>query len=152
MRSGRDIGSILLAALLLAPMAAAQEGAGGPAGGDALGACEADVEKLCSDVQPGALRLVRCLGRQREALSDACRDALSSERVRTAEQLGRLQESCASDAPRLCAQARGPLHLVDCLQKHRDQVSAPCREALPEPPPKTAPAPEAEPDAGNPTR
>ena len=38
--------------------------------------CKADVDKLCKDVKPGRGRIIRCLRKHREEISDACKAAV----------------------------------------------------------------------------
>jgi hypothetical protein len=41
-------------------------------------ACKADFEKYCADVQRGGGRIVECLNKQHDSLSEACRTALDA--------------------------------------------------------------------------
>jgi hypothetical protein len=41
-------------------------------------ACKADYEKYCSGVAPGGGRIMACLNKQHDALSDACKKVLDS--------------------------------------------------------------------------
>lgn len=41
-------------------------------------ACKADYAKYCSGVSPGGGRIVACLNKQHDQLSDACRKALDA--------------------------------------------------------------------------
>lgn len=41
-------------------------------------ACKADYEKYCSGTTPGGGRIIACLEKQREQLSDACKKQLSA--------------------------------------------------------------------------
>lgn len=43
-------------------------------------ACEADVAAHCADVPKGGLRVIGCLMKHRDEVSDACREALPPER------------------------------------------------------------------------
>ena len=47
---------------------------------DQSGACKADYEKFCAGTAPGGGRVVACLNKQRDQLSDACRKALDSRK------------------------------------------------------------------------
>jgi len=40
--------------------------------------CHGDVEKLCHDVKPGKRRVLRCLRRHKDALSEECKTAMQS--------------------------------------------------------------------------
>jgi hypothetical protein len=57
-------------------------------------ACKADVEKLCSGVQPGGGRIGACLKQNEAQVSTACKDALSKARQkRTTPAPGAAQSS-----------------------------------------------------------
>ena len=68
----------LLAALLAAGAALADDPPPGKL--DKLSACRADVQKLCSNVQPGGGRIVACLKQNKDGLSDACKQRLQQMR------------------------------------------------------------------------
>jgi hypothetical protein len=53
-------------------------GAGPQPGSDARSACQADVQKLCSGVQPGKHRIVSCLKENEANVSPACKEALAA--------------------------------------------------------------------------
>lgn len=39
-------------------------------------ACQADVEKFCSDVEPGEKRIMKCLKMNRKDVSDSCKEQM----------------------------------------------------------------------------
>jgi hypothetical protein len=45
-------------------------------------ACKADYDKYCSGTTPGGGRIIACLNKQRDALSDACRKVLDAQKTR----------------------------------------------------------------------
>jgi hypothetical protein len=47
---------------------------------DQRGACKADYDKYCAGTMPGGGRVVACLNKQRDQLSDACRKVLDSRK------------------------------------------------------------------------
>lgn len=47
-----------------------------PAVQAAWSACNADIQKFCSAVQPGGGRIVICLAKARESLTTECRDGM----------------------------------------------------------------------------
>jgi cysteine rich repeat protein len=47
---------------------------------DQRGACKADYEKFCAGTAPGGGRIVACLNKQHDQLSDACKKALDSRK------------------------------------------------------------------------
>jgi cysteine rich repeat protein len=42
-------------------------------------ACKPDYEKYCSGVMPGGGRIVACLNKQHDSLSDACKKVLDAQ-------------------------------------------------------------------------
>jgi hypothetical protein len=50
------------------------------ASSDARGACKADYEKFCKGTTPGGGRIVACLNKQHDQLSDACKKAIDSRK------------------------------------------------------------------------
>jgi len=50
------------------------------AGGEQLGACKTDAEKLCPGIQPGEGRLKACFKEHRKDLSPDCKKELASAR------------------------------------------------------------------------
>ena len=48
--------------------------------GDGRGACKADYEKFCAGTTPGGGRVVACLNKQLNQLSDACKKVLASRK------------------------------------------------------------------------
>ena len=55
-----------------------------PQGNSPRVACKADVEKLCSGMQPGGGRIVGCLKQNEAQVSATCKDALAKARERKA--------------------------------------------------------------------
>jgi hypothetical protein len=43
-------------------------------------ACKADYNKYCSGTTPGGGRIIACLDKQRDALSEACRKVLDAQK------------------------------------------------------------------------
>jgi hypothetical protein len=62
-----------LLALSLSRAGAAQDGRG-----EARQACAADYHRLCAGVSPGGGRIKKCLNDNIDALSDACKQAVSA--------------------------------------------------------------------------
>jgi len=44
---------------------------------DARAACETDIQKLCSDVQPGGGRILACLKHHQADVTDGCKQAVT---------------------------------------------------------------------------
>ncbi len=51
-------------------------------GGDGRGACKTDYDKFCAGTAPGGGRVVACLIKQQNQLSDACKNVLASRKVK----------------------------------------------------------------------
>jgi len=66
----------LIGALLLAGSVFADDVQ--PTKMDRLGACRAEVQKLCPDVQPGGGRIVACLKQNQASISSDCRAKLEA--------------------------------------------------------------------------
>ena len=94
--------------------------------------CRRDIDRLCSEVQPGRGRIVACLIRQQDDLSSSCRPEV--ERIQGAgDAISTIRAACRADAERLCGGVppeAGPL--VECLQANRSNLSETCRSLGPE--------------------
>ncbi len=107
-------------AVVLIPAALAQE---------EHGACRADVQKFCKDVQPGGGRIGRCLKQNEAALSRDCRDRMDEGRRKMED----VAEACRADAKQFCGDiAPGHGRVMRCLSDNRDRLSAPCRAKIDE--------------------
>ena len=49
---------------------------------DQRGACKADYDKYCAGMLPGGGRIVACLNKQQNQLSDACKKVLASRKAK----------------------------------------------------------------------
>jgi len=49
---------------------------------DGRGACKADYDKFCAGTSPGGGRVVACLTKQQNQLSDACRKVLANRKAK----------------------------------------------------------------------
>ena len=50
--------------------------------GDGRGACASDYAKFCTGTSPGGGRVVACLTKQQNQLSDACKKVLASRKAK----------------------------------------------------------------------
>ena len=50
--------------------------------GSDRGACKQDYDKYCAGIAPGGGRIVACLNKQHDQLSESCRKALDSHKKR----------------------------------------------------------------------
>ena len=83
-------------------------------------ACVDDVEKHCSDIEPGQGRVHECLREKESELSPACKKAeieLEAVEIEDIRLKPRLMEACQLSATRLCADIKpGNGNLLECLQ------------------------------------
>lgn len=91
------------------------------------GACKADVEKLCKDVQPGEGRVVACLKEHKAEVSPKCTSFMKEVQ----HGLKQVTEACEPDVEKYCFDAPiGKGGLASCLQKHSADLSPACKEAV----------------------
>ena len=91
------------------------------------GACKADAEKLCQDVQPGEGRIARCLKQNEANLSPACKDAMAQAH----QKMHALREACGADAKQYCKGAKaGHGRMLTCLKQNEAKLSEGCRAAM----------------------
>lgn len=122
-RRGSLIGCIAVAGLLLSG------GVATPASAEER-PCAADARTFCAHVERGDRQArARCLKEHLDELSPACK-----ERLTTAHGAGThpaVRDACAEDLRTLCSGIEpGGGRLRQCLQEHRDQLSAACQAAL----------------------
>ena len=89
-------------------------------------ACQPDVTRLCSEVQPGQGRVLACLLRQQDFISSSCRRQTDRYQA-AAETVTNVRAACKADVERLCAGAGTDARsTVECLQANRESVSQTC--------------------------
>lgn len=123
------IGTLLAAAPLLALAAAGPDPLGPQNPGAGRGACRADVERLCGDVQPGNGAKRACLRQHQGELSSECRERVGQAHQRVAQ----LRQACSGEVQRLCSGVQpGRGGIARCLREHESELAGTCREALPQ--------------------
>lgn len=90
-------------------------------------ACEADYQRFCRDVPVGGGRIMRCLSRHADLVSQPCFQALTVWGLTAANAF----RMCLPDVDRLCPQVpvRSGFALA-CLIQNADKLSKPCRDLL----------------------
>jgi hypothetical protein len=89
--------------------------------------CQVDIEKYCSGVHRGGGRVAECLRQHQEQLSPECK--ARGQEVR--ERIREAHEECKEDVSKFCGDVRpGEGHIVACLRRHENGLSAGCRTAL----------------------
>lgn len=108
-----------------------------PRGG---GACRADVEKLCADVErePGAIG--KCLEENKSALSDSCKAEqvnISQKISRKKAEMTKAKSVCKADIEQYCPKSgKNERATMGCLAENRAALSADCAALLKEMRPK----------------
>jgi hypothetical protein len=100
------------------------------------GPCQADIEKLCANIETGRGRLRQCLKEHENDLSPECRQFMQS--MHRGPSRGRSwHEACRADVEKFCKDAppgRGGIY--KCLQAHASELSESCKSVMAGPPAK----------------
>lgn len=90
-------------------------------------ACAMDFQRFCRDVPPGGGRILRCLSRHADLVSQHCFQALTVWGLTAAN----AYRMCLPDVERLCPQLppRSSQALA-CLADNADKLSKACRDSL----------------------
>lgn len=116
-----------LAALCTAARAQQAQQGSKEAQGPKKGACKADAEKLCKDVQPGGGKMIECLKQHQADLSPACSSNMKAVR----QELKKVSDACEPDVERYCFDTpMGKGGIASCLKKHSNELSADCKTAV----------------------
>jgi hypothetical protein len=95
--------------------------------GDKGGACKADVEKLCKDVQPGEGKVLGCLKDHKADLSPGCTANLKQVQAT----MKQVSQACEPDVEKFCFDTpMGKGGIASCLKKHSDELSPDCKAAV----------------------
>jgi hypothetical protein len=87
------------------------------------GACKADADKLCKDVQPGEGRILGCLKSHQSELSPKCTENLKA--------ISQVANACEPDVEKFCFDTPiGKGGIANCLKKHSADLSPDCKSAV----------------------
>ncbi len=90
--------------------------------------CLDDVDRYCSDVNPGEGRVAACLARNERRLEPACRKHVQEARANLRK---RLAGPCDGDIEAHCKGVKpGRGRIEACLQEHRAELSKGCVQKL----------------------
>jgi Cysteine rich repeat len=97
--------------------------------------CAPDIAKYCSNVTPGAHRIVACLISYEDKISPRCRmtSYLGSDDLGVRmKALKAMAKSCSSDILQYCSSvSAGGGRIYDCLIKHKATLTDDCRAQVP---------------------
>ena len=96
--------------------------------------CEQELTTYCKDVTYGSGRIFACLYAYGDKLSNKCEFALYDVSIQLERAITAVSfaiEECADDLDTHCSDvAVGEGRLIECLEKHEQEVSARCKEAF----------------------
>lgn len=96
--------------------------------------CKAELDSHCKNVTPGEGRLLACLYAYEDKLSARCDYALYDASMHLEHAVAALSHGateCKDDIEKHCATVKaGEGRILDCLEKHKDKVSARCTQAM----------------------
>jgi hypothetical protein len=101
-------------------------------------ACQADIEKLCAEVEKGQGRIMRCLKEHSGDLSADCKTILDRRGKQAGERQAARQQRrlaarrvCDADMQKYCKDAMGNRdEMAECLRTHQKDFSAECSEKV----------------------
>lgn len=90
------------------------------------GACKADKEKFCKDVQQGDGRIMQCLSENKAQLSADCQKKIGNFD-------GSFQKACGGDLEKLCGGVeKGKGRRLKCLNEKSAQLTPACKTKMDE--------------------
>jgi hypothetical protein len=112
--------------LVFAGLALLVIGAAASAANSGRRPCAGDIAKFCTDVKPGAGRILDCLEEHQADLSASCQ-----QRISRAEKRRNRRKACRDDAARLCKDVQpGGGRIIQCLKEHSADLSSGCQDLL----------------------
>jgi len=96
--------------------------------------CGKDIDTYCKKVDLGGGQVQKCLDTNQGGVSASCKlavNGLSLLLKRRAQARASIEQICAQDIQQLCSGIqKGDGNLIECFQKVKRNVSAPCRQAV----------------------
>ena len=99
--------------------AMAQSGGGGKSG---IGACRADIKKVCGDIKPGGRRIATCLKERVADLSDVCKARLAD--------IAAAGKTCRADIEKQQCGTKGRIQKVTCIKDALANLGDDCKTAI----------------------
>ena len=102
-------------------------GAMAQSGGDAksksgVGACAADIKKVCGDIKPGGNRIATCLKERVADLSDACKARLAD--------VAAARTTCSADIEKHQCGTKSRIQKVTCIKDVLANLGDDCKAAI----------------------
>ena len=98
---------------LLASSAMAQSG---------FGACAADIQKVCANIEPGNLRIAACLKERLTDLTDVCKARLA--------EVTAAASTCRADVEKQCGTETRRIQKVACIGAGLTNLGDDCKAAI----------------------
>ena len=97
----------------------AQSGGGGKSG---IGACRADIKKVCGDTKPGGNRIATCLKEHVTDLSDVCKARLA--------EVAAAGKTCRAEVQQQCGTESRRIQKLACIRNALSNLSDGCKAAV----------------------
>ena len=110
---------------LFVSTAIAQSSAGAQSAGAAkpgVGACKADIKKVCAGIKPGGSRIATCLKEHVADLSDACKARLAD--------IAAARKTCGADIEKQQCGTKSGIQKVTCIKDAIANLGDECKAAI----------------------
>lgn len=98
----------------------------------AEGPCKADLEKFCSQVEPGHGARMKCLKEHESELSPECKAHKEQLKELFKEKRKNFKEACQEDIQKFCSDVKpGKKAVIKCLKANEEKLSQECRDLKP---------------------
>ncbi len=87
-----------------------------------VGACAADIKKVCANVEPGNLRIAACLKERLTDLSDVCKARLAEAAA--------AGKTCRAEVEKQCGTERRRIKKVACIGDALTNFGDDCKAAI----------------------
>ena len=89
--------------------------------------CSEEIKKFCKDLKPGTGSIAQCLKEHESELSASCKNTFQVCEVR----MEFAKKACSEDVKQFCKGIKpGGGRLAKCLNDHKNELSAACREKV----------------------
>jgi len=86
-----------------------------------VGACRADIKKVCGHIKPGGSRIATCLNEHVTDLSDVCKAKLAD--------VAAARKTCNGEIEKQCG-TKGRIQKMVCIKKAFSNLGADCKAAV----------------------